>query len=69
MVTFRMEVTWQVTWWVLIWTSTFTFPSKALLYHIDNVTNLSKKMLLPRKNVCDSEDVFPLTDIYAIQTI
>ena len=47
----------------------YLFPSKALLHHIDNATNLSGKTSLPPKNVCDSEGVFPLIDTYATQVI
>ena len=50
--TFEIEVTWQVTWQVLILTSIFIFPSKALLHHIDNATGWSGKTLsLPRTYV------------------
>ena len=56
-------------WQVLILTSTFTFPSKALLHHIDDATGLSEKTLLPPKNVYDSEGVFSLTNTYATQII
>ena len=66
---FRIKVIWQVTWQVLILTSTFTFPSKTLLHHINDATGLNKKTLLPPKNVYDLEDIFPLTDMYAIQVI
>ena len=66
---FKIEVMWQVTWRVLILTSTFTFPNKALLYHTDDTTGLSGKTLSLRKNVCDSEGVFPLTNTYATQVI
>ena len=44
--TFKIEVTWQVTWQVLILTSTFTF-FQVLLHYIDNATGLSRKTLLP----------------------
>ena len=47
----------------------YLFPSKALLQHIDDATSLSGKTSLPPKNVCDLEDVFPLTDTYATQVI
>ena len=56
-------------WRVLILTFTFTFLSKALLHYIDNATDLSRKMLSPLKNVCNSEAVFPLTDTYVTQVI
>ena len=45
------------------------FLNKALLYCIDNATDLSGKMLLLSKDVCDSEGVFPLTNTYATQVI
>ena len=64
-VTFRIEVTWQVRWQVLILTSTFTFSSKTLLHRINDATGLSKKILLASKNICDSEGVFSLIDTYA----
>ena len=64
-----IEITWQVTWFVLILTSTFTFLSKALFHHIDDTTNLSEKMLSPLKIICDSKALFPLTNMYAIQII
>ena len=60
---------WQVMWQVLILTSTFIFPSKALFYHINDTTSLSGKMLSLPKNVRDSKNIFPLTDMYAIQVI
>ena len=66
---FRIEVMWQVIWQVLILISTFTFPSKALFYYIDEATGESEKTLLLSKNVCDSEDVFSLTDTYVTQVI
>ena len=67
--TFKIEVMWQITWQVLILTFTFTFPSKALLYHINNTTGLSGKTLSPSKDIYDLEGVFPRTDIYATQVI
>ena len=38
-------------------------------YHLDGATSLSGKTLYIALNVCDSEDVFPLTDMYATQVI
>ena len=34
------------------------------LYHLDGATGLSGKTSYITLNVCDSEDVFPLTDTY-----
>ena len=62
--TFKIQVTWQVTWRVLILTFIFTFPSKALLHHIDDTTGLRGKDVIVTMNVCDLEGVFPLTDMY-----
>ena len=59
----------QVTWRVLILTSTFTFLSKTLLYHIDNAIGLGGKNVIAIMNVCDSEGIFLLTNTYATQVI
>ena len=59
----------KVTWRVLVLTFTFTFPSKTLLYHIDNVTSWSGKDVIATINIYDSKGVFPLTDIYTTQVI
>ena len=39
------------------------------LHHFDGATSLSGKKSYVALNVCDSEDVFPLTDTYATQVI
>ena len=59
----------QVTWRILILTSTFTFLSKALSHHIDDATGLRGKDVVATINVCDSKGIFPLTDTYATQII
>ena len=56
-------------WRVLILTSTFTILSKALLYHINDATGLSRKDVVATMNVYDLEGVFPLTDTYTTQVI
>ena len=39
------------------------------LHHLDGATGLSEKTSYVALNVCDSEDVFPLTDMYTTQVI
>ena len=63
----------EVKWYTLDNVTTFDIDfhliyllSKTLLYHICIITNLRGKTSYITYNICDSKDIFPLIDIYAI---